>query len=327
MKTVIVAIAGLIVLALSVIFLSVNQATPDLSDVEIEERSMNEVEQTADAENSSSEPVATTPPTAESGEVVSNTPETAEQEISPRTSEAVEMPQTIQSGREMIDTAYVLYYNASGPEEFLSAIAHFQAVISGMDVLIERGPNNDGAFYTRSLAQYELGEMHFFDIPDWNIEADHDATREYLEAAWESAKSALKLNRDVSEHHRIVGQAVNRLIPFMDQSFAITYGGIPQQEGRLALDLDPSNARAYMVIGQSFLFTPEAFGGDLEKAIEAFHDALSTAQNTHEEFMSNTWLGWALSVAEDVDGARSHLESALEIYPNSDWANSLLSQL
>jgi tetratricopeptide (TPR) repeat protein len=322
MRLIIVAIvAAALILGAAMIFLMGNEKTPNVqggeTSIPVEETPESTTPESAEPEE-----------VAEAAEAASGMGDNSEAMAqSSSESSQPELPTDVDVAQQMIGEGYGLYYNAASGTDFRRAEALFEAAVTGLDAMIEGNGSDPQLYYVRSLAQYELGEMHTLEIPDWQVQQDERAAHRYLESAWESAESAVKLDADFSEGHRMIGQAVNRLIPFKGTGFAMTNGGVPQDRATRALDLDPSNVFAYLVRGQAYLFTPQAFGGNPTKAVEAFREALSISKINHEQFLSNVWLGWASITIGEIESGRAALEAALEIYPNSQWAQSMLDDL
>lgn len=93
-----------------------------------------------------------------------------------------------------------------------------------------------------------------------------------------------------------------------------------------ALRLDPKSANAHMALGRWYFFTPKIFGGNLNRALQAFEKALELAITDHERFLAHIWLGQALLKKQDKPKAKAHFEQALAIYHNSGWAKALLAE-
>lgn len=119
----------------------------------------------------------------------------------------------------------------------------------------------------------------------------------------------------------MIGDVIGRLIEYKGwQLFAASNSPKAKAELERTIQLDATNAIAYLALGQWYFFTPGLFGGDLSKAQQNFAKALELARDEHERFLAYIWLGQALV-------KRKESEKVRVIYPNSVWAKALLEEL
>jgi len=91
-----------------------------------------------------------------------------------------------------------------------------------------------------------------------------------------------------------------------------------------SLELDPENILGHFGRGLVRLFTPEAFGGDLDGAISDFEFVLSTeSSNVQTHF----FIGLAYNRKGLKDKAIAHLEKVLELDPQNQQAKQELEKL
>jgi tetratricopeptide (TPR) repeat protein len=102
-----------------------------------------------------------------------------------------------------------------------------------------------------------------------------------------------------------------------------------------ALHADPQNPRAWLVRGTSLLFKPAMFGGDKDKALEAFqhaaelfehapppaNDSLAPVWGRAE---AQAWIGQALRALGRDEEALAAYRRALEIAPDFGWVRDHL---
>ena len=94
-----------------------------------------------------------------------------------------------------------------------------------------------------------------------------------------------------------------------------------------AHELAPENPRVALQRGIGFFFTPRAFGGGLDKAIEELRRSRELfARQTADQPWPNwgridalAWLGQALAKSGDRDGALAAYDEALDLEPDHRW--------
>jgi len=235
-------------------------------------------------------------------------------------------PKTIQEVRAFIIQAQRLYYNPASGEEFRRAKELLEAAERGLKALLERNPADAVAWHELAKVQYALGSYLEIEVEEWAVKADKHKARRYFEAAWESAQRAVELDGKLSDAHRLVGEAIMRLISHKGWRFAAANSKKAKEAVEKALRLNAANTLAHLALGQWYFFTPGIYGGDLRKARRSFERALEAAKTDHERFLAQIWLGQVLLTQGDKAQAKEHFERALEIYPNSRWAKALLEE-
>ena len=148
---------------------------------------------------------------------------------------------------------------------------------------------------------------------------------EHLEATQAAAEAAIQRDAALSDAYRIRAEALMQLIPYKGNLFAANAAPQAKEDSLHAIQLERSNARAHLTLGQYYLFTPPAFGGNLKKAIRSFQQADEVAAVPSDRFLAKMWLGLALKQEEQPDQAKASFSAALNIYPNSSWAKSELA--
>ncbi len=227
---------------------------------------------------------------------------------------------SVEEAQALFVQARKLFYNAASAEDFLKAREQLQTIEAGLKVSAASNPDDANVFYWLGQVQYTLGEL-------WETQQEKRQARQYFETCWELAKRAAELNEKLSDAHRLIGDVIGRLIEYKGWRFAASNGPKAKAELERALQLDPQNAMAHLALGQWYFFTPGIFGGNLDKALQAFTQALELARDEHEKFLAYVWLGQALGKRKETEKAREHFQKALTIYPNSGWAKSLLASL
>lgn len=235
-------------------------------------------------------------------------------------------PIGVQRARELIDEATRLFHDASGADDYSRAKDILQAAQAGLLGLTEREPESATAYYWLAQAQSDLGQLSLVENKDWQVQADQRTATNYLEAAWESVKRAVELDEQLGDGHRLTSDVIGRLVALKGWQFAAAQGPRMRKAAERALELDSNNALAHMALGRQCLFTPRVFGGDTEKAVRAFQEAIEVAATDHERFLGHAWLGQAMLKKKQKSQARAEFEQALSYYPNSNWVKALLKE-
>src|SRR5688572_18418772 len=225
----------------------------------------------------------------------------------------------------LIDSALVQLYNPANDEEFLSA----RSLLEQAEVALANwSASNDSdaeGHYRVARATHALAE--WFEAARESKRqvagADEKTIVACLESTVTASKRACTLNDDLADAHRLWGDTLGHLIRYKGMPFAIMKGSDARKQVQRALEIDPKSSEAWLASGRSYFYTPRSFGGDLGQAVSSFRKAVELATGPHQKFMGYVWLAQGVTKQEKVDEARELLGSALEIYPNSDWARSL----
>jgi tetratricopeptide (TPR) repeat protein len=81
-----------------------------------------------------------------------------------------------------------------------------------------------------------------------------------------------------------------------------------------ALQLDPNYPHAYLVMGHKYFFTPQVFGGNLDKAIESFQEAATLDPHYDESYV---WLAIAHRKKGRCPSAETAVGEALRVIPEA----------
>jgi len=147
-----------------------------------------------------------------------------------------------------------------------------------------------------------------------------DASKRWLDKAIADAQKAIAINDHFADAHALLGDLYGEKISGMMS--AMRYGPKANAESARALQLDPNNALVYAVQGRKYLFTPSAFGGDVDKAIESFKRATAIDPRSYEDFV---WLAKAYKKKGDATAANNALDEALRLNSRSVFARRVQS--
>ena len=247
----------------------------------------------------------------------------AEEPVQPEAPVAGE-PLSVEQAQARLGQAYKLFYDPANAEEFRKGREQLQSAEVGLNALIKRSLDTAEAFHLLGQVRFALGEYLETGVEAWGVQPDEKAAALCFEASLKSAERAIELDKRHSDAHRLNAEAIMRLIKYKGWMFAASKSPKARKVVEQAIQLDHINARAHLALGRWYLFAPERFGGDVDKAQLAFTGALELAHGEHERFLAHVWLGQALVRRDETERAREHFESALAIYPNSSWAKGLL---
>jgi tetratricopeptide (TPR) repeat protein len=152
---------------------------------------------------------------------------------------------------------------------------------------------------------------------------DNAAVKRAAQAAIDAAEKAVRQQPASSEAHRLLGESLSQMIPHVFAG-GIRLGPRSTREMDRALELDPRNADAHISRATSYLFTPDAFGGDKQKALEHLRKAveLDPASDT-----AHLWMAQVYVELKQKDRAAAELETARRINPARAWTRYLASQI
>lgn len=162
----------------------------------------------------------------------------------------------------------------------------------------------------------------------WMCEALEAGNKEALvkdaaEAGVAAAETAVTLNPKSSQAHQLLADLLGQLAPHV-MGGGMKYGQRSSDEADKAIELDPKNAEAYITRGISYLYTPEAFGGNKKKAFDFFTKA---AQLDPKLDTPHIWLAlYYMESEKSADGSREIAE-ALRINPDRVFAQFVSRQL
>ena len=165
-------------------------------------------------------------------------------------------------------------------------------------------------------------------LQDWMCEAaeagkDKQLQRHAAEAGVAAAEAAIRINPASSQAHQLLADLLGQLAPLV-MGGGMKYGQRSTNEADKAIELDPKNADAYITRGISYLYTPEAFGGDKKKAVECFTKALHLAP---ELDTPHIWLALFNLEAGSFDEALGEINEARRLNPERGFSQEVLREI
>jgi tetratricopeptide (TPR) repeat protein len=190
-----------------------------------------------------------------------------------------------------------------------------QALISTAHT--EAAQQNSAAAYEK-LAQLDL----------WLCEVGRDSNNGELvktaaEDGVDAANKAVALNDNSSEAHRLEGELLGEMIPHVFMG-GVRYGPSSSKQLDRAIELDPRNANAYAARGVNYFFTPSAFGGGHDKAIDLLKKAIEVDPTSD---LPHLWLAYIYLEDGDIDPSFLEVTEARRINPERSFTNHLYERI
>lgn len=167
-------------------------------------------------------------------------------------------------------------------------------------------------------------QMRIAALDNWLCEAlqaanDTKGIKEAAQAGIAAAEQAVKLRPASSEAHRLLGDLLGQLIPYVFAG-GMRYGPRSTKEIDHALKLDPKNADAHIARATSYFFTPPMFGGSKDKAIEHLKTAIALDPQSDT---AHLWLAQVYADLKQKDRAVAELGEARKINPGRAYLKYL----
>lgn len=156
--------------------------------------------------------------------------------------------------------------------------------------------------------RYRLARTCYYLSLVYENQKKRDLGEKALEEALKIAFLAVQQNKDSAEIHSLLADIYGlRIRAYGDLFTAIDNGPKLEEQNKLALKLDPKNPRVFGSLGRQYLFTPADFGGDPQKALEAFKKSLELDPNSDETLF---WLSRAYRKLGDKENLVKTLKKA-----------------
>ena len=193
---------------------------------------------------------------------------------------------------------------------------------ASLEVGVKTGHPDKYSYYYLGLSDYELAVL----------DKDNGKATGYIDAAEDALQAGLKLYTAFAEDEALLGSSYGveiGLHPFK----GIYLGSKVTSHLDHAAKLVQGNPRVLLLQGISDYETPEAYGGDKQRAMAEFHAALAafdTYQQPETQAPSwgraetHVWLARVETDLKDFTAARADLTTALKIAPDYKYAQRLL---
>jgi tetratricopeptide (TPR) repeat protein len=165
-------------------------------------------------------------------------------------------------------------------------------------------------------------------LHNWMCEAAESSNNRGMvkgaaQSAVAAAEVAVKLKPNSSMAHQLLADSLGQLAPHVTGG-GMKYGQRSTNEADKAIELDPKNAEAYVTRAISYLYTPEAFGGNKQKAFEFFAKARELDPKADSPHI---WLALFHLEAGKTDDALREINEARRLNPGRKFAEFVFEQL
>ena len=187
------------------------------------------------------------------------------------------------------------------------------------------------------IVYYYLGLTDFSIASTYMEKQDKEKIKKFTESGFDMINKCTELNPDFSDSYvMLMLLNFNRWIYEQDKMNDII--SATTQADEMAKKLDPDNPRYYYTAGVSSYYTPEMFGGGVDKALESLNKAYTLFQTRKEK--ETYYPDWGLDnvdgfitlcyLKRDKDGdiakAKEYLDKGLAVSPDSGFLKSYVQK-
>lgn len=151
---------------------------------------------------------------------------------------------------------------------------------------------------------------------------DKRQARSAAELGITAAKTALKLEPNNAEYHRLLGTLCGQVIP-ADPMAGFQHGRCAKEEIEKALQMNPKSALAWVSSGVGKFYLPAMFGGGVDLAMKDFQKAAAIDPKLPEAWL---WIGLAHRKGNRNAEARQALQKAKALNPARLWIQQQLEK-
>jgi tetratricopeptide (TPR) repeat protein len=175
-------------------------------------------------------------------------------------------------------------------------------------------------YYWFARVEYLMGRA------EQNEERNKRAAEHYQKSV-QHIESSLEYG-EYSEGYRMLSDSVGQLCMVEGIGYMLSNGLNVKRYARKALELNPRNGKAHIIIGSSYIYPPPLYGGNPSKGIEVMHYA-STMPDIEKDDLFNIYSGIGIGYGKLDDRPKSAywLEKALELYPNNMYVSEEYDKL
>jgi tetratricopeptide (TPR) repeat protein len=166
--------------------------------------------------------------------------------------------------------------------------------------------------YWRSLVEYMVGRAY-------HNENDKKSAARHYEAGLAYVRESLEQG-EYSEGYRVMSEIISQMCLVKSVGFVLRNGRKVNEYAKKAIELDPRNGKAHIIIASSRIYPPAAFGGNREMGIERMQKAL-TMPDIEKDDLFNIYsgIGIAYSKLNKPQQGIMWLEKALRLYPGNEY--------
>lgn len=168
-------------------------------------------------------------------------------------------------------------------------------------------------YYWLSMSEYLIGRAY-------SDEKDKKSAARHLNIALDYVEESL-VRREYSEGYRIMSDIIGHLCLVKSFGYLLRHGPKVKRFANKALELDPLNGKAQIILASSRIYPPIAFGGDPETGIERMKKALAMPDIARDDLF-NIYLGIGVGYTKlnEPQEASIWIKKALEVYPGNKYA-------
>jgi len=177
---------------------------------------------------------------------------------------------------------------------------------------------------TKSFDDYiRLALLHDYMCEAAESSNSRGMVKEAAQSGVAAAEIAVKLNPNSSLAHQLLADLLGQLAPNVTGG-GMKYGQRSTDEADKAIELDPKNSDAYVTRAISYLYTPEAFGGNKQKAFEFFSKARELDPQADSPHI---WLALYHLDAGKTDDSLREINEARRLNPGRKFAEFVFEQV
>ena len=219
----------------------------------------------------------------------------------------------------------VTLISLSGPDDpGLTAArkARDQGDVKTLQVEITKTEKRAGE--TKSFEDYlRLALLHDYMCEAAESSNAHRLVKEAAQSGVAAAEIAVKLNPTSSRAHQLLADLLGQLAPNVTGG-GMKYGQRSTDEADKAIELDQKNGDAYVTRAISYLYTPEAFGGNKQKAFEFFSKAKDLDPQADSPHI---WLALFHLEAGKIDDALREINESRRLNPGRKFSEFVFEQI
>lgn len=169
-------------------------------------------------------------------------------------------------------------------------------------------------YYWMSRIEYMMGRAY------QNLEQKKKADRHYEKGYQYIEQSAA--GGDYSESWRMKSEIISQRCMVRGVGYILGNGLNVNKYAEKALELNPDNGKAIIIIASSKVYPPPIYGGNPEKGLRLMEEA-SEKPDVEKDDLFNIYSGYGVAYTkmEEYDKARFWFESALMLYPDNAYVN------
>ena len=155
-----------------------------------------------------------------------------------------------------------------------------------------------------------------------NLEQKKKADRHYEKGYAYIEASAEAASGDYSESWRMKSEIISQRCLVRGVGYILGNGLNVGKYAEKALEMNPDNGKAIIIIASSKVYPPPIYGGDPEEGIRLMEEA-SEKPDVEKDDLFNIYSGYGIAYEKlkDYEKARFWLESALMLYPDNAYVN------